>query len=177
MTTSSLQQRPSSVIRASPTILKRPRYHEVKKASTKPVLLRNLRNYYARRRPSMSISNKAPPPEEAPTDRKVQFFPKVRVKRIPSRCSYSDEDRLSMWLPKKELKQMVMRNHAEFAFEGQDWQNAPEETNGFGLRNGELVHPFYVWAEREEANSSSSDGCSVEDDSSESDGEEETAEE
>ena len=146
MTTSSLQQRPSSVIRASPTILKRPRYHEVKKTSSKPVLLRNLRNYYARRRPSMSISNKAPP-EDPPTDRKVQFFPKVRVKRIPSRFSYSDEDRLSMWLPKKELKQMVMRNHAEFAFEGQDWQKAPEEEE-FGQRNGELIHPFYVWAEQ-----------------------------
>lgn len=175
MTTSTLQQRPSGVIRASPTILKRPRYHEVRKTSTKPVLLRNLRNYYARRRPSMTISNKAPP-EEPPTDRKVQFFPKVRVKRIPNRLSYTDETRASMWLPKKELKQMVMKNHAEFAFEGQDWQNAPEETNGFGLRNGELVHPFYVWAEQEEANSSS-DGSAMEDDSSESDAEEETVEE
>ena len=187
MTTASLQQRPASVIRArptAPTILKRPR--EVKKKvanATKPVLLRNLRNYYARRRPSMSISNKAPPQEEPPTNRKVQFFPKVRVKRIPSRCSYSDEDRLSMWLPKKVLKQMVMRNHAEFAFEGQDWQNAPEETNGFAeTGNGELVHPMYVWAEEqeqqeEEASSSSDDNAmlSPEDDSSESDDDDEAA--
>ena len=127
----------------------------------------------------MSRSNKAPPPEDYPsTDRKVQFTSKVRVKRIPHRFSYSDEDRLSMWLPKKELKQMIMRNHAEFAFEGHDWQNAPEETNGFGrLRNGELVHPFYSQQEEEEESNSSSDSdATPEDDSSESDAEEEALE-
>ena len=148
-----------TVQRRGPTILKRPRYHVVKKihSTAKPVLLRNLRNYYARRRPSsVSINphNKAQAaassyegePEEEP-NRKVQFYPRVRVKRIPSRLSYSQEDRLSMWVPKKELKQMVMKNHAESAFEGQDWQKAPEEED-FGERDGKLVHPFYVWAER-----------------------------
>ena len=142
------------VHRKSPTILKRPRFHAAAKKTTttnsidtKPVLLRNLRNYYARRRPSMSISNKAP--EESSADRKVQFFPRVRVKRIPNRLSYSDEDRLSLWVPKKELKRMVLKNHAEYAYEGQDWQSAPEEAD-FRQRNGELVHPFYLWAEQED---------------------------
>lgn len=181
MTTASLQQRPASVVRASPTILKRPRYSELKKApnATKPVLLRNLRNYYARRRPSMNISNKAPPSEDPPTDRKVKFFERVRVKRIPNRLSYSEEDKVSLWFPKKDLKELINKNHAEYAFEGYDWQNAPEENDGFGLRNGELVHPFYVWAQQEEASHSSGSEETPEDDSSseESDMDEEEEEE
>ena len=155
-----LQSSSGTVVhRRGPTILKRPRYHENAKKTplpaSKPVLLRNLRNYYARRRPSMSISHKAMAAvdEAAADSKKVQFFPRVRVKRIPSRFSYSAQDRLSLWVPKKELKQMVVRNHAESAFEGQDWQQAPEEDE-FGQRNGQLVHPFYVWAEQEAAASS-----------------------
>ena len=150
MTTATLvPQQPASLLRVhrrGPTILKRPRLHETKKSSkdSKPILLHNLRNYYARRRPSMSISNKAP--EEPSSERKVKFYPKVRVKRIPSRLAYSAEDKVSLWVPKKELKRMVLRNHAEYAFEGQDWQRAPEEDD---FKNGK--HPFYVWAEHEAA--------------------------
>lgn len=175
MTTATLvPQRPARHVRSTvsahrrgPTILKRPRFHETKKSSkeSKPVLLHNLRNYYARRRPSMSISNKAP--ELPATDRKVQFYPKVRVKRIPSRFAYSAEDKVSLWVPKKELKQMVLRNHAEYAYEGQDWQKAPEEDD-FRQRNGKLVHPFYLWAEREAAADGESDASMEANDSDDS---------
>lgn len=166
MTTAVL--RPSA--RRGPTILKRPRFHEAKvpASHTKPVpvLLRNLRLRYARRRPSMSISNKAPTAESSSTDdRKVQFYPKVRVKRIPSRFAYSEEDRVSLWVPKKELKHMIIRNQAEFQYEEetyQDWQKAPEEDD-FRQRNGKLVHPFYVWVEQEAAASDSDASAETQD--------------
>lgn len=163
-TTTSKAQRPVTILRKKgTTILKRPRYHVVKNTEdTKPVLLRNLRNYYcSRRRSSIGVNNnnnnntkKVPQVKSEDTlaatpitdSRKVQFYPRVRVKRIPSRLSYTDEARLSMWIPKKELKQMVSRNYAESAWEGQCWQEAPEEEE-WTEQNGKLVHPLYIQAQ------------------------------
>ena len=63
---------------------------------------------------------------------------------------------------------MVVRNHAEYAYEGQEWQKAPEE-HDFPQRNGKLVHPLYVWAEQEEAAGSESDASLETNDSEDSD--------
>lgn len=164
MTTATLSapQRPSvrSAVHRKPTILKRPRFHQVKKATTQPVLLRNLRNRYARRRSSsinISTTNGNASDtaardhdddnNEEESSRRVCFHPRVRIKRVPSRLSYTEETRLAMWHSRKALKAMVSRNHAESAYEGRAWQEAPEEDE-FTMQNGELVHPLYcAWCQ------------------------------
>lgn len=80
---------------------------------------------------------------------KVSFRPRVRVKRIPNRHSYSAADRQAMWMPKAELRAMIMRNHAQAAFERSNhWLKAPEENDFMLNDNGERVHPVELWAQQ-----------------------------
>jgi hypothetical protein len=113
-----------------------------------------IRERYARRRPSMTANAAAVIPEE-PRATRVTFKPTVRVKRIPNvQSDYTEEERMAMWHTKKQLRDIVARASAEVAFEGRDWQNAPEEED-FVCQDGKLLHPLYVLAEE---SSEESDG-------------------
>jgi len=108
----------------------------------KPRLLKNLRNYYARRRPMMQPINRiiVSPERES----KVRFVQKVSFHEIPNRRDYSKEDKKTIWTSRAELKRVMLRNHAEYMFEGKDWRNAPEEKDFARDEQGQPIHPAHV---------------------------------
>ncbi|KAL7569931.1 hypothetical protein ACA910_008592 [Epithemia clementina (nom. ined.)] len=102
--------------------------------------LRNLRNYYARRCSPHSIVS---PPEQQlkQVHTRVRFQPNVVIREIPSRNDYSRDDKRAMWMPRQELKQLIQKNLAEYAYEGRDWRNALEEDEFCTNEQGQLLHP------------------------------------
>ncbi|KAL7557646.1 hypothetical protein ACA910_001250 [Epithemia clementina (nom. ined.)] len=141
---------------------------------TRPVLitgkLKNLRNYYARRRPalkppsssscrqptwivsseqeddndSLSSSSSSLSSSGVATTKGVRFHSEVTIHEIPSRKEYTKADKRAIWTPRQELKKLILKNHTEFTFEGRDWRNAPEEEEFGRDEHGELVHPVHL---------------------------------
>ena len=116
-------------------------------AGPSPVLLtgklKNLRNYYARRRPTL----KPPTPVlivSSPESTRVRFRPRVFIREIPNRKDYSKADKRAIWMPRQELKKLILKNHTEFSFEGRDWRNAPEEDQFGTDEDGQLLHPVHL---------------------------------
>ena len=107
--------------------------------------LKNLRNYYASRRPSIQPRTIfVVPPEQPRRSSIVRFQPNALVCHIPSRKDYTKEERRAMWIPRRELKKLILKNHSEYAFEGRDWRTVPEEDE-FGTDDqGQLIHPLQI---------------------------------
>ena len=79
----------------------------------------------------------------ASENRKITFSSVVSIMDIPSRDSYSIEERQTIWIPSEDLKQLTEKNLLEFAAEGWFWQNVVEE-DGMVLMNGVLMHPIHL---------------------------------
>lgn len=80
---------------------------------------------------------------DAVRSRKIRFDSRVSVIDIPSRCSYSHEERETLWMPPHDLKRLTEKNLLEFAAEGWYWQNAVEE-EGMVEMDGCFVHPIHT---------------------------------
>ena len=112
--------------------------------------LKNVRNYYARRRPLMlqSSCRTLVSPErlssQSSSSSKVHFHSDVLIHEIPSRKEYSNEDKRAIWMPRQELKQLILKNHQELAYEGRDWRNAPEEDEFGTDETGQVLHPMHL---------------------------------
>lgn len=114
----------------------------------KPLLLNNLRNYYARRRPTMQPTSPSLISVSPQRFVKVRFESKVCIREIPNRRDYNKEDKKKIWTSRGELKRLMLKNHAEYVYEGRDWRNAPEEDE-FGVdEDGQLIHPFHLKEKR-----------------------------
>ena len=75
--------------------------------------------------------------------RKITFSPQVAVINIPSRDSYSIEERATLWMPAHDLKQLTEKNLIEFAAEGWFWENVVEE-EGMTMVDGSFIHPIHL---------------------------------
>ena len=75
--------------------------------------------------------------------RKITFSTHVSVIDIPSRDSYSTEERMTLWMPPHDLRQMTEKNLLEFAAEGWFWENVVEE-DGMEMVDGNFIHPIHL---------------------------------
>ena len=75
--------------------------------------------------------------------RKIKFCPQLSIIDIPSRASYSNEERMTLWMPSQDLKQLTQRNLVEFAAEGWFWKNVVEE-DGMVMVDGNFIHPIHL---------------------------------
>lgn len=75
--------------------------------------------------------------------RKVTFSGVVSVVAIPTRDSYTLEERETLWMPTHDLQQQRQRNLLEFAAEGWFWENVVEE-EGMEVVDGRFVHPIHL---------------------------------
>lgn len=76
-------------------------------------------------------------------NRKITFSAHVSVVDIPSRDSYSAEERETLWMPSHDLRQMTQKNLLEFAAEGWLWEDVVEE-EGMVMMDGSLIHPIHL---------------------------------
>ena len=74
--------------------------------------------------------------------RSISFDDRVTVHPIPSRSSYSERIRNSLWTPPLEMQRMAARNCVEFAAENWDWRQVMDEKD-MVVFEGELVHPIH----------------------------------
>ena len=76
-------------------------------------------------------------------NRKITFSAHVSVIDIPSRDSYSIEERETLWMPSHDLRQMTQKNLLEFAAEGWLWEDVVEE-EGMVMVDGSFIHPIHL---------------------------------
>eukprot|EP00578_Thalassiosira_sp_NH16_P007040 CAMPEP_0181120000 /NCGR_PEP_ID=MMETSP1071-20121207/23906_1 /TAXON_ID=35127 /ORGANISM="Thalassiosira sp., Strain NH16" /LENGTH=396 /DNA_ID=CAMNT_0023204593 /DNA_START=125 /DNA_END=1315 /DNA_ORIENTATION=- len=90
-----------------------------------------------------------------PNKRKVSFDATVKAATIPSRFSYSNRIRTRLWSGTDDIYANAVRSEKEYAFDGNDWRTAREESDflrcpsaSSASPEGLLVHPahFRGWA-------------------------------
>lgn len=84
--------------------------------------------------------------------RRCTFNEEVKVCPIPKREEYSKRIRERLWLSAEDMMLNAHRNSVEFAAEGWDWRNTPEDDEMYRcLATNELIHPIHVENQRLEA--------------------------
>lgn len=105
--------------------------------------LSSIRDVYSRRRPKLHTTPAKPIVVITERQAKVRFESEVDIYEIPSHNDYSKEEKQEIWMPRYELKRLILKNHAEYAYEGRDWRNAPEEDDFGADDNGNPLHPVH----------------------------------
>ena len=117
----------------------------------RPRLLTNLRTYYARRRPTMMVSSST---STTTASSRVRFQLETnQVYHVPSHRAFSATEKRAIWTGRKELKRLLQKNHAEYAYEKKNtsscssyWKDAPEEDAFVPDQDGQPQHPVYATA-------------------------------
>lgn len=74
---------------------------------------------------------------------RIKFNCYVKEVEIPHHSAYCPAQRMQLWNSSKKLREMVNVNRIEYDWEGNDWQNAPEEDE-FCVIKGEMMHPAHL---------------------------------
>jgi hypothetical protein len=84
--------------------------------------------------------------------KRCTFNEEVVVCPIPKREEYSKRIKERLWLSAEDMMLNAHRNSVEFAAEGWDWRNTPEDDEMYRcLATNELIHPIHVDNQRLEA--------------------------
>ena len=89
-----------------------------------------------------------PPPPVLPPPKEVRFYPNVYKKMIPSRQSYSREDKHTLWTSPEDIARSSQRNIVEFSYDQWNWRTATEEAAMYyNTRTGRHdIHPALAHA-------------------------------
>lgn len=81
--------------------------------------------------------------------KRCTFNEEVTVCPIPKREEYSKRIKQRLWLSAEDMMLNAHRNSVEFAAEGWDWRNTPEDDEMYRcLATNELIHPIHVENQR-----------------------------
>lgn len=108
-----------------------------------PCCVEVLKNDFGSQDESLAVGS---PPVHSPIEehkRIVSFESSVVVHEIPSRNSYSERVRNTLWMQRAEYAAAVTKNIIEFLSEGNNPEKVFEEKD-FIMHDGELVHPVYL---------------------------------
>jgi hypothetical protein len=84
--------------------------------------------------------------------KRCTFNEEVTVCPIPKREEYSKRIKERLWLSAEDMMLNAHRNSVEFAAEGWEWRNTPEDDEMYRcLATNELIHPIHVENERLES--------------------------
>ena len=97
--------------------------------------------------PYSSCPHEQHPPPVPPT-KEVRFDPNVYKKMIPSRQSYSREDKHTLWTSPEDIARSSQRNIVEFSYDQWNWRQATEEAAMYyNTRTGRHdIHPALAHA-------------------------------
>jgi hypothetical protein len=77
--------------------------------------------------------------------KRCTFNEEVVVCPIPKREEYSKRIKERLWLSAEDMMLNTHRNSVEFAAEGWDWRNTPEDDEMYRcLATNELIHPIHI---------------------------------
>ena len=110
-------------------------------ASKRPALLAARRPASALRSPPCLRHKRSVLHTTPAREQRVSWNQNVKLYRIPSHESYTDEEWCNMWIDGDTLEYEKDRNTFEFTTDGADWRNATEEEDFQEAPDGSLVHP------------------------------------